>query len=73
MLSGVLVSSQDLLSSLPLSLEVDRFEVPFLNGSWYGIHGHDLSHERGGYSSREISDEDVWVFDVGPGNMVLKL
>ena len=73
MLSGVLVSSQDLLSSLPLSLEVDHFGVPFLNGSWYGIHGHDLSHERGGYSSREISDEDVWVFDVGPGNMVLKL
>ena len=73
MLSGVLVSSQDFLCLLPLSLEVDHFGVPFLNGSWYGIHGHDLSHERGGYSSREVSNEDVWVFDIDLDDMVLKL
>ena len=49
MLSGVLVSSQDLLCSLPLDLEVDHFGVPFLDDSWYSIHGHDSSHEGGGY------------------------
>ena len=52
---------------------MDCFGVPFLDDSWYGIHGHDLSHERGGYSGREISNEDVWVFDIGLGNMVLEL
>ena len=48
MLDGALVSFQDLLSSLPLSLEVDSLGVPFLDGSWYSVHGHDLSHEGGG-------------------------
>ena len=47
-------------------------EVPFLDGSWYGIHGHDALHEEGGYSGREISDEDIWIFDVGPSNMILE-
>ena len=72
MLSGVLVSSRDLFCSLPLSLEVDCLRVPFLDGSWYGIHGHDALHEEGGYSGREISDEDIWIFDVGPSNMILE-
>ena len=52
---------------------MDRFGVSFLYGSRYGIHEHDLSHERGGYSSTEVSNEDVWVFDIGLGDMVLEL
>ena len=73
MLGGVLVSFQDFLCSLPLSLEVDSFGVPFLDSSWYGIHGHDLLHERGGYSDKKVSNEDVWVFDIGLDDMVLEL
>ena len=51
---------------------MDCFGIPFLDSSWYGIHGHDSSHERGGDSSGEVSNEDVWVFDIGLGNMVLE-
>ena len=73
MLGGALISFQDFLCLLPLGLEVDGFGVPFLDSSWYGIHGHDLLHERGGYSSGEVSNEDVWIFDIGSGDMVLEL
>ena len=27
---------------------MDGFGIPFLDGGWYGIHGHDSSHEGGG-------------------------
>ena len=73
MLGGALVSSRDFLCSFPSSLEVDHFGVPFLNGSWHDVHGHDSSHERGRYSSGEVSNEDIWVFDIGLSNMVLEL
>ena len=51
MLSGVLVPSRDLLCSLPLDLEVNHFEISFLDGSWYSIHGHDSLHVGGWYFS----------------------
>ena len=43
-----------------------------MDSSWHGVHGHDSSHEEGGYSSREVSNEDIWVFDIGSGNIVLE-
>ena len=49
---------------------MDGFEVPFLDSSWYGVHEHDLLHEGGGYSSREVPNEDVWIFDIGLSNVV---
>ena len=51
---------------------MDGFGIPFLDGGQYGVHGHDSSHEGGGYSSREVPDKDIWVFDIGPGGMVLE-
>ena len=51
---------------------MDGFGIPFLNSGWHGIHGHDSSHEEGGYSSREVPNEDVWVFNIGLGNVVLE-
>ena len=51
MLSGTLIPSRDFLCSFPLGLEVDCLEVPFLDGGQYSIHGHNMSHERGGYFS----------------------
>ena len=51
---------------------MDGFGIPFLDGGWYGIHGHDLSHEGGGYSSGEVPDKDIRVFYIGPGNVVLE-
>ena len=73
MLDRVLVFFRDFLSSLPLSLEVDGFGVPFLDGSWHSVHEHDPLHEGGGYSSGEVSNEDILVFDIGLGDMILKL
>ena len=51
---------------------MDGFGISFLDGSWYGIHGHDSSHEGGGYSSREVSNKDIRVFYIGPGNVILE-
>ena len=58
-LDGALVSPRDFLCSLPLSLKVDGFGVPFLDSSGYGVHGHDSSHKERGYSSREVPNEDI--------------
>ena len=51
---------------------MNGFGVPFLDSSWHGAHGHNSLHEEGGYSSGEVSNEDIWVFDIGLGNMVLE-
>ena len=51
---------------------MDGFGIPFLDGGWYGVHGHDSLHEGGGYSSGEVSDKDIWVFYIGPGDVVLE-
>ena len=72
MLSRALVPSGDFLCSFPLSLEVDGFGIPLLNGGRYVVHGHDLSHEGGRYSCGEVSDENTGIFDVGSGNVVLE-
>ena len=72
MLSRTLVPSGDFLCSFPLSLKVDGFGVPFLNGGQYVVHGHDSSHEGGGYSCGEVSDKNIGIFDVGSGNMILE-
>ena len=72
MLSGALVPSGDFFCSLPLSLEMDGFGIPFLNGGWCGVHRHNSSHEGGRYSRREVSNKDIWVFDIGPGDVILE-
>ena len=51
---------------------MDGFGIPFLDSSRHGVHGHDPSHEGGGYFSREVSNEDIWVFDIGPSDVVLE-
>ena len=51
---------------------MNGFGVSFLDSSRHGVHGHDLSHKGGGYSSGEVSNEDVWVFDVGSSNVILE-
>ena len=72
MLSRALVPSGDFLCSFPLSLEVDGFGIPLLNGGRYVVHGHDSSHEGGRYSCGEVSNENIGIFDVGSGNVVLE-
>ena len=72
MLSGALVPSGDFFCSLPLSLEMDGFGIPFLNGGWYGVHRHDSSHEGGRYSRREVSNKDIGIFDIGLGDVILE-
>ena len=72
MLSGTLVSSGDFFCSLPLSLEMDGFGIPFLNGGWHSVHRHDSSHEGGRYPCREVSDKDIGIFDIGSGDVILE-
>ena len=72
MLGGALVPFRNFFCSFPLDLEMDGLGIPFLDGGWYGIHGHDSSHEGGEYSSGEVSNKDIWVFYIGPGDMVLE-
>ena len=72
MLSGALVPSGDFFCSLPLSLEMDGFGIPFLNGGWHGVHRHDSSHEGGRYSCGEVSDKDIGIFDIGLGDVILE-
>ena len=43
-----LIPFGNFLSSILLSLEIDGFGIPFLDGGGYGVHGHDASHEGGG-------------------------
>ena len=72
MLSGTLVPSGDFFRLLPLSLKMDGFGIPFLNGGWHGVHRHDLSHEGGRYPCREVSDKDIGIFDIGSGDVILE-
>ena len=69
---GTLVPSGDFFCPLPLSLEMDSFGVPFLNGGRYSVHRHDVAHEGRRYSCGEVSDKDIGVFDIGSGDVVLE-
>ena len=51
---------------------MDGFGIPFLDSSWYSVHEHDSLHEGEGYSSGEVANEDVWVFNIGSSNMILE-
>ena len=51
---------------------MDGLEISFLDGGWHGIHGHDSSHEGGGYFSGEVPNKDTRVLHIGSGNMVLE-
>ena len=51
---------------------MDHFGIPFLDGSWYVIHRHDSLHEGRGYPGREVSNKNIWVSDVGSGDMGLE-
>ena len=65
-------SLSNLLSMVPLVLEVGGLGVPVVNFIWDGIKGHDLLHERGGDSSHEETDQDVVVHDAGMSGVTLE-
>ena len=65
-------SLSDLLSAIPLVLEVDRFRVPFIDFVWNGVEGHDLLHEQGGDPSSEETDQDIVVRDAGMSSIALE-
>ena len=66
------VSLSDLLSAIPLVLEVSRLRVPFLDFIRDGVEGHDLLHEWGGDSSGEEADQDIVVCDASMSGVTLK-
>ena len=72
LVGGFGVPFGDVVSSLPLSLEGNRFLVPFVDGGEDGVHGHDAAHKRWWDPCREVSDQDIRVGDVGKGYVVLK-
>ena len=71
-LSSPSTSLSDLLSAIPLVLEVDGFQVLVVNFIWDCIKGHDLLHEQGGDSSSKEADVDVVVSDAGTGGVTLE-
>ena len=71
-LSRPSTSLSDLLSTIPLVLEVSRLSVPFIDFVGNSVKGHDLLHERGGDSCGEETDQDIMVRDAGTGGVALE-
>ena len=53
----------NLLSYLPLEMEVGSFLIPTGDGGGDAVHGLDLLHDSDGDSSQEIGDEGGSIFD----------
>ena len=62
----------DLLSAIPLVLEVSCLGVPFVNFIRDSVEGHDPFHEQGRDSGSEETDQDVVVRDASLGSVTLK-
>ena len=65
-------SLSDLLSTIPLVLEMGHLCVPFVDFVMNGVEGHDPLHERSGDSGSEETDQDVVVRDAGTGGVALE-
>ena len=65
-------SLSDLLSMIPLVLEVSRFRVPFVDFIRNGVEGHNPLHERDGDSGGEEADGDIVVRDASVGGVTLE-
>ena len=65
-------SLSDLLSTIPLVLEVGCLGIPFVDLVWNGVEGHDPFHAQSGDSCGEETDQDVVVRDAGTSGVALK-
>ena len=66
------ISSSDLIGTVSLSLEINCLFIPVADGSGDGVHGHDMTHEGGGNSGGIVSNENIFIINVGHGHIVLK-
>ena len=71
-LSGPPTSLSDLLSVIPLVLEVSHFRIPVINFIWDCVEGHDPLHEWGGDPNGKETDQDIMVCDAGMSGVALK-
>ena len=71
-LSGPSALLSDLLSTIPLVLEVGGFRVSVVDFIWDCIEGHDPLHEQGGDSGGEETDQDIVVSDAGTSGVALE-
>ena len=62
----------DLLSSVPLVLEVSSFDIPHINLVWDSVKRHNPFHEWDGNSSSEEADENIVVCDASMANITLE-
>ena len=65
-------SLSNLLSTIPLVLEVGRLGVPVFDFIWDGVEGHDPLHQQDGDSSGEEADQDIVVHDAGMSGVTLE-
>ena len=65
LVEGFCVSFCDVVCTFPLGLEGNGFFIPFVDGGRDGVHRHDVAHQGRWDSSREVSNHDVGVGDVG--------
>ena len=71
-MGGFDISPSDFVGMIPLSLEVNGLFVPVADGGGDGVHGHDSAHEGGRDPSRIVSNENIFVVNVGHGYIVLE-
>ena len=71
-LGGPSASLSDLLSTIPLVLEVSRLRVPVVDYIWDCVEGHDSFHKWGGDSGSEETDQDVVVCDASTSGVALE-
>ena len=66
------VSFGHVIGVFPLSLEGYGLFIPVVNGRGNGVHEHDAVHQRGRDSCGKVPNQDIWVTDVGEGNVVFE-
>ena len=62
----------NLLSTIPLVLEVDDFGIPVIDFVRDGVKRHDSLHEQDGDSSGKETDQDIVVHDTSTSSVTLE-
>ena len=62
----------NLVSIVPLILEVSSFGIPLVDFSRHGVEEHNSFHKWDRYSCSEEADEDIFIRDAGTGDVALE-
>ena len=71
-LGGLSTTLGNLVSAVPLVLEMSSFGVPLVDFAWNGVKGHDLFHKWYRDPSSKEADEYIVICNVDAGNVALE-